>query len=485
MAQQRGLTLVMGWLFVLLFNSPVGCRWVSEYSGGCWNTSEVEPFNCTSDDTTSLYKKVKNALWCTEIRPVQQPWDVLNVKLGLTIAGIYDVNEKDQVIILSIVTTLDWEVPFLKWDNATCGTNKISYPKSELWLPDIQIEEFVDEDRSTDLPYVQLNYTGGVHLVQRKKVFATCDMDIYRFPFDVHTCSLTFQSYMLEEDEMSLTSKSREFIQRSSVTSDSGWILEEVTQVNNTFNLTTKRYFSSVRYNFTIKREASLYVVNLLVPSCFLSLLDMFSFFLPPHNVDRSAFKMTLILGYTVFLLITNDILPASGSKTPLINVFFSLSLALMVASLLETMFIVNVSNNANHYPRIPRWLHVLVLNYLARLLFMSPKPLGVPVEVILNPHAKVTPDTSGEAMVPADTGEKDEMECAAVVDELKKVAREVLTIRFQIEEHLRPNQGNNDWKMIANVIDRLLFLFYVLFVVASYITIIAIWASSTVRHSK
>lgn len=71
---------------------------------------------------------------------------------------------------------------------------------------------------------------------------------------------------------------------------------------------------------FTIKREASLYVVNLLVPSCFLSLLDMFSFFLPPHNVDRSAFKMTLILGYTVFLLITNDILPASGSKTPLIS---------------------------------------------------------------------------------------------------------------------------------------------------------------------
>lgn len=54
---------------------------------------------------------------------------------------------------------------------------------------------------------------------------------------------------LLSEDEMSLTSKSREFIQRSSVTSDSGWILEEVTQVNNTFNLTTKRYFSSVRYN--------------------------------------------------------------------------------------------------------------------------------------------------------------------------------------------------------------------------------------------
>lgn len=69
-----------------------------------------------------------------------------------------------------------------------------------------------------------------------------------------------------------------------------------------------------------LKREASLYVVNLLVPSCFLSLLDLFSFFLPPENVDRSAFKMTLILGYTVFLLITNDLLPDSASHAALIS---------------------------------------------------------------------------------------------------------------------------------------------------------------------
>ncbi|KAF4075261.1 hypothetical protein AMELA_G00232570 [Ameiurus melas] len=411
--------------------------------------------------------------------------DTLTVKLGLTIAGIQDVNEKDQVIILSIVTTLDWDIPFLRWDNATCGTNKISYPKSELWLPDIQIQEFVDEDRSTDLPYVQLNYTGGVHLVQRKKVSASCNLDIYRFPFDVQICSLTFHSYLLEVDEMCLISKSRDFIEKSSVYSDSGWVIEGVEQVDYTFNLTSKRYFSTLRYNLTFRREASLYVVNLLVPSCFLSLLDLCSFFLPPHNVDRSAFKMTLILGYTVFLLITNDILPDSSSTTPLINVFFSLSLALMVASLLETMFIIKVSNNANRYQRIPRWLRVLVLNYLARLLFMSPKRLGVPVPVTRNQHAKVTPDTSGEAMVPSDTGEKDEMEGAALVDELKKVSREVLAIRFRIEEHLRPNQGDNDWKMIANVLDRLLFLFYVLFVVASYITIIVIWATSQVHYSN
>lgn len=61
-------------------------------------------------------------------------------------------------------------------------------------------------------------------------------------------------------------------------------------------------------------------MVNLVVPSCFLITVDLFSFLLPPQNVDRSAFKMTLILGYTVFLLIMNDLLPVTGQRTPLIS---------------------------------------------------------------------------------------------------------------------------------------------------------------------
>lgn len=61
-------------------------------------------------------------------------------------------------------------------------------------------------------------------------------------------------------------------------------------------------------------------MVNLLVPSCFLITVDLFSFVLPPQSVDRSSFKMTLVLGYTVFLLVMNDLLPVTGEKTPLIS---------------------------------------------------------------------------------------------------------------------------------------------------------------------
>lgn len=69
-----------------------------------------------------------------------------------------------------------------------------------------------------------------------------------------------------------------------------------------------------------MRRRPTLYVVNLLIPSYFLITVDLFSFLLPPQNVDRSAFKMTLILGYTVFLLLMNDLLPVTGNTIPIIS---------------------------------------------------------------------------------------------------------------------------------------------------------------------
>lgn len=145
-----------------------------------------------------------------------------------------------------------------------------------------------------------------------------------------------------------------------------------------------------------------LYVINLLIPSCFLITVDLFSFMLPPHSVDRSSFKMTLILGYTVFLLIMNDLLPITGNSIPLISqcsflsvlqlllrrmldlftlgpcsppdVFFSLCLALMVASLLETILITNLLSSSDKLPPLPRWVSVVFLQRLGHLVCLPPK---------------------------------------------------------------------------------------------------------------
>lgn len=56
-----------------------------------------------------------------------------------------------------------------------------------------------------------------------------------------------------------------------------------------------------------------------------------------------------------------------------LVDVFFCLSLALMVANLLETVFITNLHFHSSHYGAVPRWLRILVLQYLAVFVGLRP----------------------------------------------------------------------------------------------------------------
>uniref|UniRef100_A0A8D0DIA1 Neurotransmitter-gated ion-channel transmembrane domain-containing protein n=1 Tax=Sander lucioperca TaxID=283035 RepID=A0A8D0DIA1_SANLU len=196
------------------------------------------------------------------------------------------------------------------------------------------------------------------------------------------------------------------------------------------------------------------YVVNLLIPSCFLITVDLFSFLLPLQTVDRSSFKMTLILGYTVFLLIMNDLLPVTGETTPLINVFFSISLALMVGSLLETVLITNIQCSSSQYSAVPRWLSVLMLRYLAVVVFLPRKKKSNQTTVFLNPSLR-----------------------EPSLDELRKLSRDLLAIRLQVDKHFQGSKTSQEWQMIGIVIDRLLFGLYIVFIAVSFITIICLWS--------
>uniref|UniRef100_A0A8D0AX67 Neurotransmitter-gated ion-channel transmembrane domain-containing protein n=1 Tax=Sander lucioperca TaxID=283035 RepID=A0A8D0AX67_SANLU len=210
-----------------------------------------------------------------------------------------------------------------------------------------------------------------------------------------------------------------------------------------------------------IRRRATLYVVNLLIPSCFLITVDLFSFLLPPQTVDRSTFKMTLILGYTVFLLIMNDLLPITGNTIPLINVFFSVCLALMVTSLLETILITNLLCGSADFSPVPRWIQVLVLQILGRLICL-----------VCSSHPRPPCTVSSKAQRSRQHSHPKSF-CT------RSLGRELQVIRLQVEQQLGKSQSSEEWIQVGFIIDRLLFSFYILFISVSFFTIIIIWVQS------
>ncbi|XP_039984485.1 5-hydroxytryptamine receptor 3A-like [Xiphias gladius] len=229
-----------------------------------------------------------------------------------------------------------------------------------------------------------------------------------------------------------------------------------------------------------LRHRSILYVVNLLIPSCFLITLDLFSFLLPPQSVGRSSFKMTLTLGYTVFLLIMNDLLPVTGETTPLMNVLFSVSLTLMVASLLETVFITNIHFSSSQYSAVPQWLSVLVLQYLAVVVFLPPKKNNR-ITFFLQPPAtdpaintSIVSSRDLQSICGDTPPEKPLLEPA--LDELRKLSRDLMAISLQMDNHIQGTKSSQEWQMIRIVVDRRLFGLYIIFISVSSITIVSIW---------
>lgn len=123
--------------------------------------------------------------------------------------------------------------------------------------------------------------------------------------------------------------------------------------------------------------------------------MDIVGFYLPPNSGERVSFKITLLLGYSVFLIIVSDTLPATAVGTPLIGmvarpakpaawaqafaathlsdgstgIYFVVCMALLVISLTETILIVRLVHKQDLQPHVPRWVKRLLLERATVLL--------------------------------------------------------------------------------------------------------------------
>ncbi|XP_057696049.1 5-hydroxytryptamine receptor 3C-like [Corythoichthys intestinalis] len=453
----------------------------------CLQTRFVAALKCTSKNPESIYAALETDLFPKKIvPPVQSFLDPINITITVNVLEIFGVDEKAQTMTLVISQYLTWRIEGLHWNERECGTNRVSVPRENLWIPDIHISEFLGEDNSPKSTHVFLHNTGDVLESKTIRVVSSCPLVIYAFPFDVQNCSLTFKSYLHQDSDIRMIqgATTEETLQASKklITSNGEWELVDIKIAPSVLTL-SKGNYSEMKYHIVLKRQPMLYVVNLLLPSCFLITVDLFSFLLPPQSVDRSSFKMTLILGYTVFLLIMNDLLPVTGQTTPLMNVFFSISLALMVASLLETIFITNIQFASSQYSTAPRWITILVLRYLALVVYLPPQKKSSRVTVSLQHpnelHISKNPENSNDSITDSTIGEEPQKTIDPqqnLLDELRKLSKDLIAIRLHVDNHFKSTNTSQEWYMIGIVVDRLLFAKYVIFILTSFLTITFIW---------
>ncbi|KAM9781948.1 5-hydroxytryptamine receptor 3A [Syngnathus typhle] len=426
------------------------------------------------------------------VRPVKDWRTSTLVAIDLMVYSILNVDEKNQVLTTYVWYRQSWTDEFLVWNPQDFDQVKqVSLPTANIWVPDILINEFVDVGKSPDIPYVYVSHDGLVRNYKPIQVVTACTLNIYNFPFDVQKCSLTFQSWLHTIDDINITlmRSPEELREDKSVFMNQGeWELLHILSNYKIFSVDDDDYYAEMKFHVVIRRRPLFYTVNLLLPSIFLMVMDIVGFYLPPDSGERVSFKITLLLGYSVFLIIVSDTLPATAIGTPLIGVYFVVCMALLVISLTETVLIVRLVHKQDLQPPVPHWLRYFVLER-APVLFCIRKKHRLCSR--LSPQASDMDDDDdykGENRALRHTceiGRRHQREAAALARGLpphrdpvvSDILQEVTAIRNYLEKRDYGNEVAKEWLQVGYVLDVMLFRVYLLAVVAYSITLGTLWS--------
>ncbi|XP_063292688.1 5-hydroxytryptamine receptor 3A-like [Pelobates fuscus] len=418
------------------------------------------------------------------VRPVHDWRQTTTVKIDIMVYAILGVDEKNQVLTTYIWYRQFWNDEFLTWDPTKFeNVTQISIPTEKIWVPDILINEFVDVGKSPDIPYVYVYNEGRVQNYKPIQVVTACSLNIYNFPFDLQNCSLTFTSWLhkIQDINISLWRTPEEVKEDKRLFMNKGeWELLHVLSQYGEF-LENDNTFAEMKFHVVIKRRPLFYAVNLLLPSIFLMIMDIIGFYLPPDSGERVSFKITLLLGYSVFLIIVSDILPATAIGTPLIGVYFAVCMALLVISLTETILIVRLVHKQDLQTHVPEWVKKLVLEKITVILCIRNEKLTTVRThssdlsqqmdnmklARYNSENSKDYERSGGVILPT-------RESSIIVD---SILHEIASIRQHLEKRDEYRDIAKEWLQVGYVLDVLLFRVYLVAVLAYTVTLATMWS--------
>ncbi|XP_009953016.1 PREDICTED: 5-hydroxytryptamine receptor 3A-like [Leptosomus discolor] len=301
--------------------------------------------NCTYYDVVDYLNVSSHSKLHAHILPKTNLKEPVEVKMDFMLVAILSVVEKLQTVTFYFVLNQEWKNPFVTWDPQDfCNISKIVLPMDAYWSPPLFILERVN-GLNSNLEYLAITHNGGFNSTQPFQVTLTCSLMILKFPFDTQTCNLSIASFLYPVADLVMKTRrtTAEMMKTSQsyFLTDGEWKFTNLSIIEYTEELDDDK-FSVVTYVISMERRPTLYVLNLILPTCAMYMLDMAVLFGPSSLEEKISFQIAIILGSSMLAVILNDILPTSSNKPPVIVVFFLGTFLLMIMAVLDTFFLLH-----------------------------------------------------------------------------------------------------------------------------------------------
>nr|ABJ09673.1 nicotinic acetylcholine receptor subunit 6 isoform V [Musca domestica] len=308
-------------------------------------------------------------------RPVANESDPLEVKFGLTLQQIIDVDEKNQILTTNAWLNLEWNDYNLRWNDSEYGGVKdLRITPNKLWKPDVLMYNSADEGFDGTYHTSVVVKHGGSCLYVPPGIFkSTCKMDITWFPFDDQHCEMKFGSWTYDGNQLDLVLSSEDGGDLSDFITNGEWYLIAMPGKKNTIVYACcPEPYVDVTFTIQIRRRTLYYFFNLIVPCVLISSMALLGFTLPPDSGEKLTLGVTILLSLTVFLNLVAESMPTTSDAVPLIGTYFNCIMFVVASSVVLTVVVLNYHHRTADIHEMPPWIRSVFLQWLPWILRMS-----------------------------------------------------------------------------------------------------------------
>ncbi|XP_015127141.1 neuronal acetylcholine receptor subunit alpha-7 [Diachasma alloeum] len=488
--------------------------------------------NCGAHERALLNNLL--AKYNTLERPVANESEPLEVKFGITLQQIIDVDEKNQILTTNAWLKLEWTDYNLQWNESDYGGVKdLRITPNKLWKPDVLMYNSADEGfDGTYQTNVVVTHNGSCLYVPPGIFKSTCKIDITWFPFDDQHCDMKFGSWTYDGNQLDLILNSEEGGDLSDFITNGEWDLIGMPGKKNTiiYQCCPEPYVD-VTFTIHIRRRTLYYFFNLIVPCVLISSMALLGFTLPPDSGEKLTLGVTILLSLTVFLNLVAESMPTTSDAVPLIGVTILLSLTvflnlvaetlpqvsdaipllgtyfncimfMVASSVVLTVLVLNYHHRTADNHEMQQWVKTVLLQWLPWMLCMHRPGKKITRKTIMmsNKMREIERHNKSSKSLIANVADmNDDYRCRSTIGgghdtpgrpstvdetaasmplsgtqrELQTILKELQFITKRMKKAEVEAEIISDWKFAAMVVDRLCLILFTMFTVIATIAVL------------
>ncbi|XP_066267607.1 uncharacterized protein [Branchiostoma lanceolatum] len=462
----EGYTLKSG------YNGEVRC-----IEGGRW---EFDKPSCSVNHWQRLREELLETY--TETLP---PVNVtINFKGAVDL--IVELDEKKEQLVASVVIDMTWQDSRLSWDPEYYDDiDTLSVRDNEIWTPTLTLKKNyfqskllgadpIYKELQRDVP-VGLSNDGVVEWGVETLTTTVCDAHPFLFPADIMECHVCFFLTTATNHTIKCQGGRRASgigynpcNSSSNATTEGEWYRKD-----KTFAKDNREACFAVR----LERIPLFHIATTVGPCVILVVLMTITFFMPLDRGDRISFGVTILLSMVVSLVFVTEVLPVKGFL-PFFASLIIVCMGLMGLFLFFTMGIIILHDREGSLPPLAQ---IIFLRYISKMMLLGDltKVKGASAIEMTNYAFQ------GDDMAAVFGGDKvragqpkppptglDETTGSSRLRKLTSIVKELTrAVNNQTEEltkAIRNEEVVSDYTLLAQVLDRLCLVMYIVSIAAA-----------------